>query len=542
MKASDLFLKCLEKEGVTAIYGVPGEENADIMISLLNSPIEFITCRHEQTASFMADMHGRLTGRPGVCLATLGPGATNLITGVANADMDHAPLIAIIGQAETNRLHKESHQNMDSVAMYEPTTKWATTVREADVIPEVISKAVKITCRPKPGAVLIELPEDIAKHDTDKKPMHAFQVATRGTGDVNPVLEAIAKAKKPILLVGDGVLHAGCAAELKTFMDKTNIYGTTTFMGKGAIDDRHAHSLHTVGMGMKDIAVEAYDAADLVICVGYSLYEWAPAKWRHSKQTVVHMDYIPAETDSEYEPDVELIGDIKQQFIAINEKLDKKHVKAEGYFAKIRERLETDLHRYDNDMETPVKPQVAIHQLREAMGDDDILISDVGAHKMWVARQYMTYQPKTCFIHNGFCSMGGSMPGAVEAKRLFPKKNVVALCGDGGFMMSIQALSTAVTYKIPIVVMLWEDDKYGLIKWKQDMEFGKESHIDLDNPDLCKLAESFGANSIRIDNTEQLQPALKTAFAEKTVPTVIVVPIDYSENMKLTEHLHKIVK
>lgn len=542
MKASDVFLQCLVEQGVSTIFGVPGEENADIMMSLLDSPIEFITCRHEQTAAFMADMHGRLTGKPGVCLATLGPGATNLLTGVAEANMDHVPLIAVIGQADSDRLHKESHQNMDAVAMYQPVSKWSTTIRDADVIPEIIAKAVKTACRPRPGAVLVELPEDVAKQQTTAKPMKAYYEAVRGTGDVDDMLQAIEQAQKPLLLVGDGAIRAQCAAQIKTFMDKTHIYAATTFMGKGAVDDRHQRSLHCVGLGMKDIAVQAFQNADLVICVGYSLYEWAPQHWRgDNQQRVIHMDYLPAETDQYYDPDLELIGHIGFEFDCLNQRLDSRHVKSNDYFAAIRQAIDDDLQAFEQQDELPLKPQFVLQQLRQQLRDDDILISDVGAHKMWVARQYMTYQPHTCFIYNGFCSMGGAMPGALEAKRLHLHKQVVAICGDGGFMMSIQALATAVRYQIPMIVMVWQDNQYGLIEWKQEMQYGQSSHIDLHNPDLCQVAQSFGANAIAVEGAEQLSLALQQGFAEERKPTVIVVPIDYRENMELTKRLGKIV-
>jgi len=544
MKASDLFLKCLEAEGVDAIYGVPGEENADIMISLLDSPIKFIPCRHEQTASFMADMHGRLTGKPGVCLATLGPGSTNLITGVANANMDHSPLIAIIGQADTNRLHKESHQNMDSVDMYKAVTKWATTIREADVIPEVIRKAFKLATGNKPGAILIELPEDIAKHESKQHPIKPPAPIKEGVElkRAQEALKLIEKSERPLLLVGNGCVRERCDKELLKFIEHTGIYAADTFMGKGAVPADHPQSFHCVGLGMKDISVEAFDLADLVICAGYDLVEWAPERWNpKGNKTIIHIDTLPAEVDQHYIPEIELVGNIDEIFAMMNNHLDDKHKKECPKFAKIHERIIADLSALHHDDSFPVKPQRALHDLREVMTGNDILISDVGAHKMWVARQYPTYKSKTCFIFNGFCSMGGAMPSAITAKHCYPDRNVVALCGDGGFMMSIQAVSTAVTYNVPITIIVWEDDKYGLIKWKQEAAYKKISHIDLDNPDLAKLAEAFGCHSIRINAANEMTPALQKAFSNKDKPTVIVIPIDYSENMKLTERLGEIV-
>jgi acetolactate synthase-1/2/3 large subunit len=493
----------------------------------------------------MADMHGRLTGQPGVCLATLGPGATNLLTGVANANMDHAPLVAIIGQADTNRLHKESHQNMDAVSMYAPVTKWRTSIREALVIPEIVRKAFKVASIAKSGAVLLELPEDIAKQQVKAKPIHPHKAELEvqpNLAELTKALHLLKNSKAPLLLAGYGASFRECDAEIKRFMEATGIYGVTTFMGKGAIDARHPQSLQCVGLGMKDIAMEAFDKADLVITVGYGMVEWHPELWnpKHGKR-LIHISANAAEVDKDYLPDVELVGDIVSILHEINAHLTKSYKKPNKAFADIREQLMQALNRYNNDKGFPIKPQRFLADLRRILADDDILISDVGAHKMWVARQYPAYHSKTCFIYNGFCSMGGAIPGAVSAKRLNPKKKVVALCGDGGFMMSIQALVTAVDLKLPIVVIVWDDNYYGLIKWKQEMKFGKSSHVALKNPDLVKLAEAFGCHSELISGVDETIPALTRAFKVKNKPSVIVVPIDYRENMKLTRRLGKIV-
>jgi acetolactate synthase I/II/III large subunit len=543
MKASDLLLKCLEREGIDTIYGVPGEENADVMISLLTSKIKFITCRHEQSAAFMADMHGRLTGKPGVCLATLGPGSTNLITGVANANMDHSPLIAIVGQASTHRLHKESHQNMDSVSMYKPVTKWSTTIREADSVPEVINKACKVAMDDKPGAVLIEFPEDIAKHRTRAKMLPKLKKFAKGVPNelCNNAIKLILKSKNPLLLVGNGCMREKCDSVILEFIEKTGIYVADTFMGKGVVSANHPQSLHCVGLGMKDIATEAFDQADLIICAGYDLVEWSPEHWNEKRdKKIIHIDTLSAETDEFYAPDLELVGDIFGIFEKLNKNLEEKEYKSQG-FVSIKKKALKDLAKLTDDKKMPMKPQRALHDLRSVMRSSDVLISDVGAHKMWVARQYPTYESNTCFIYNGFCPMGGSMPAAFATKQLHPQKNVVALCGDGGFMMSIQAIVTAVREKVPMVVLLWDDDHFGLIKWKQEAHYNKSSHVDLKNPDLAKLAESFGCHGVKLRKAADLVNELKLAFKRKSKPTVIVIPIDYSENMKLTKRLGKIV-
>ncbi len=548
MKASDLFLKCLEAQGVKTIYGVPGEENADLMMSLLNSSIGFISTRHEQTAAFMAEMHGRLTGIPGVCLATLGPGATNLITGVAQANMDNAPLVAIIGQAESSRLHKESHQNMDSVSMFKPITKWATTIREADSIPEVIAKAFKIATSGIPGAVLIELPEDIASHETNSPVLKSTQtpLAIGTTPElIQKVLACLAQSKKPLLLLGDGAVREEADFVIREFMDKTGFYATYTFMGKGVIPHNHDRSLHCVGLGMKDFVIQAFEQSDCVLAIGYDMVEYSPSKWNVGvSKKIIHINNDIAEVDASYIPDIEIVGSIKiimgqlNQALAISNQANYR----DAYFKDMQDKIRSDVRSDLSDSRFPMTPKRILQDIRQTLGEDDMLVSDVGAHKMWVARQYGAMKSKTCFISNGFCSMGGSMPGALEAKRLNPNLHVLALCGDGGFMMSIQALCTGVTERIPFIVILWDDGNYGLIKWKQQMHFGKYSHVDLHNGDLAQIAQSFGAHGIKIKNTEEFIPELKKAFEIKDRPSVIVVPVDYSENMKLFEHLKEHVK
>lgn len=544
MKASDLLLKCLELHGVKAIYGVPGEENADVMISLLDSPIEFISTRHEQTAAFMATMHGALTEQCGVCMATLGPGATNLLTGVAQANMDHAPLIAIIGQAATKRLHKESHQNMDSRSMYQSVTKWSTTITDPDVIPEVVAKAIKIANGGRPGAVLIELPEDIAKEETEAEP---FQICTGpleiGTtqDQVQKVCTLLSQCKKPLVLLGDSANSLSCHAEIKTFLEKTGCYAAYTFMSKGAIDSRYGRSLHCVGLGFNDVVMSAFKDSDCVICIGYHMVEYPPSRWNIGcDKKIIHIDVEPAEVDQHYLPTLSFVGQIKSIMHAINQQLTDNCQHKSPYFEQHQKNIKQELDRDRADMSFPMKPKRILKDIRQALRDQDILISDVGAHKMWVARQYGAYLPKTVFISNGFCSMAGSLPGAVEAKRLQPEKNVIALCGDGGFMMGIQALSTGVDLGIPFVAVVWQDDNYGLIKWKQEIEYHKSSHVALHNPDLALLAQAYGCHGQLIQSAEEFEPALQEALTRTDKPTVLVVPVDYSENMKLVNHLREI--
>lgn len=540
MKASDLFVKCLEAEGVDTIFGVPGEENADLMISLADSGIEFIICRHEQAAAFMADMYGRLTGRPGVCLSTLGPGATNLVTGVASATLDYSPLVAIVGQAGTQRLHKESHQNMDSISMFHPVSKWAATVRDSGNIPEMVRKAFRTALADKPGAAVIELPEDIAKQDTPSMPMPGPRVKQTYGVDVNAVdraAELIRAAEAPLVLIGNGVVRERMKAtrQIEAFLEKTGAYAANTFMGKGGVSARNPRCLFCVGLGVRDAVIEAFDRADLVICAGYDMIEWHPDRWNAGRpKKIIHIDRTRAEADASYLVDAEMVGGIAENFEALNRALADCAPRDLPEFAQLRNRILEILGEHDADPSWPMKPQRILHDLRSAMRDEDILVSDVGAHKMWVARQFRAFRPGACFISNGFCSMGFALPAAIVAKKLFPHKNVVALAGDGGFLMNVQDLITAVKYHIPLTVLIWNDNGYGLIGWKQAAAYCRTSHVELLNPDFVQLARAFGCNGVEITAPDQLTPALQSAFADASRPTVITMPVDYGENLKLT--------
>ncbi len=542
MKASDLFLRCLEAEGVEYVFGLPGEENADVMISLLDSPIRFITCHHEQGAAFMADLYGRMTGKPGVCLGTLGPGATNLMTGVANANMDRSPVVAITGQGATTRLHKESHQAMDVVGMFRPITKWATSIHDERTITEAVRKAFKLAQAEKPGATHLELPEDIAKNDVDDEPIVPPVKVRRPVPDEKAIAAAVQllrEAEQPLLLVGNGCVRTRVTSQLQRFVEQTGAYATTTMMAKGAISDRDEHSLYMSGLGSRDHVIGAFEAADVVVAIGYDMVEWPPSRWNVGEpKRILHIDFEPAEVDTAYRPHVEVAGDIAATLWAVNEALGDHRYSYSGIFSKTRELLTYEIfEEHAQDAGMPMTPQRILMDLRAEMGDEDILISDVGAHKMWTARHYATYQPNTCIISNGFCSMGVALPGAIGAKLVHPDRNVVALSGDGGFLMNVQELSTAVQHGVAPVNVVWEDGEYGLIRWKQEISYGRHSHTELANPDLVKLSEAFGCSAVRIESADQLRPALREAFAVTDRPSVIVVPVDYRENMKLTQRL-----
>lgn len=545
MKASDLFVRCLEAEGVERIFGVPGEENADFMMSLMNSKIDFVLCRHEQAAAFMADGYGRLTGKAGVCLATLGPGVTNLVTGLADANMDRAPTVAIVGQASTRRLHKESHQNMDAIDMVRPISKWSHSIYRAEAIPEMVRKAFKIAEQEKPGVTVLELPEDIAKEEIDAQPIEPRKTR-RAAADykaVRAAVKAIAEAKNPIILSGNGAVRKRAAQQLQRLAEKVGIGVINTFMGKGAVPRTDPHCLFTIGLQQRDHANAALDAADVVIAVGYDLVEYAPAHWnKRGGKTIVHIDFWPAEIDEDYDVDVEVVADIADALWQINEELnaqyaDKLPMHDIKNRQKLRQTILDDLAMEKDDTSFPMKPQKIIWDIRESLGKSDIILSDVGAHKMWIARYYQCDDANTCMISNGFCSMGFAFPAAMGAKFAYPDRKVLAVCGDAGFLMNVQDIETAVRRKLNVVVVILLDGEYGLIKWKQSNQFdGRHSDLAFGNPDFAMLAKSFGAWGTVLTSHEQLKPAIEEAFKQEG-PALIGVPVDYAENRKLTKRL-----
>jgi len=536
MKASELFLRSLENEGVEYIFGIPGEENLDVMDALLDSKIKFITTRHEQGAAFMADVYGRLTGRAGVCLATLGPGATNLITGVADANMDHAPLVAIAGQASTSRLHKESHQVLDLEAMFLPITKYSTRILSPDVIPEIVRKAFKVAQTEKSGACFIEFPENIAEMDIDDEPLRVKHASPPEPAieQIERAAELISKAKNPIILAGNGIVRSKASKALADFALKLGIPVANTFMAKGVIPFRHPMALGSVGLQSNDYVSSGFANADVIICIGYDMVEYHPYLWHPSRdRTIIHIDTTHAEVDAYYSVVLGVIGNINHslnRIAAISTPHKDKTMRT------LRDSLIKDMNQHRDDLEFPVKPQKIIWDLRTAMDLKDIVICDVGAHKMWMSRMFRCEYPNTCIISNGFASMGIAVPGAIAAKLAHPERNIVAVTGDAGFLMNSQEIETAIRLNIAIVILIWNDASYGLIEWKQQNQFGRSSNVKFTNPDFVQYAQSFGAVGIKIEKTEQLMPELRDALQRDTV-TIIDCPVDYRENLKLTESL-----
>ena len=530
VKAAELIVKCLENEGVECIFGVPGEENMDLLDALLGSSIRFVTTRHEQGAAFMADVYGRLTGKAGVCLSTLGPGATNLITGVADANMDRAPLVALTAQTDRDRMHKESHQHLDIV------TKWNTSLHVPDIIPEAFRKAFKLAQSEKPGATHIEIPEDLARMETDGRPLLVQWVHPGGAApeQIAKAAHIISNAARPVILAGNGVIRGRASEALVRFAEKLNLPVATTFMAKGVIPDPHPLALGAIGLQMRDYLNDAFAEADVVIAVGYDVVEYAPTSWNPKRdKQIVHVDMSSAEVDAAYIVEVGVVGDIASALDALV-RVVTPHATAHGL--PFRQKLRDELEEGRQDNSFPLKPQRILADLRSALDDDDIVISDVGAHKLWLARLFPCMQPNTCIISNGFASMGLAVPGAVAAKLAHPNRRVVAVTGDGGFLMNSQELETAVRLETPFVVLVFNDRSYGLIRWKQMQQFKQPAFVDFNNPDFVKYAESFGANGIRIESAEELLPALRAALSSNQL-TIIDCPVDATENLWLTEKL-----
>ncbi|PSL51288.1 acetolactate synthase large subunit [Salsuginibacillus halophilus] len=540
MKAAELLIRCLEHEGVQYMFGVPGEENIDVMDALVESSIEFIVTRHETGAAFMAGVYGRLTGRPAACLATLGPGATNMVTGVANATMDHQPVIAITGQAGLNRQHKISHQHYNLTAMYEPVTKWSAQVKDPDTIPEMVRKAVRTAAGEKPGAVHLDFPEDIAKLDTDAAPLEIVE-SPHVMAEEHAVKRAateIDEAAAPLILVGNGVARNKAEEELGNFVEKLNLPLVHTFMGKGALARTNQHSLLSAGVGGDDYIACAFRETDLIITIGFDIVEYPPANWNEGKTSIIHIDSLEAETDQNYPVKHQLVGDIQSNLEGLTKACQRTHTLPD-WATEVREQVLNEVESARDDTSFPLKPQKICADLREALPERSHVITDVGAHKMWLARLFHTSAPDHFLISNGLASMGVALPGAVAAKMVYPNEPVVAVAGDGALQMTGCEMETVVRLGLPVIILLWRDEGYGLIEWHQLKHFERDAHVSFGNPDFLQLAEAYGFESIQITAADELTPALKKAV-ELNKPVFIDCPVDYKENMKLTERFEQL--
>ena len=536
-KASDVFVECLEAEGVKHVFGIPGEETLDLNESLSHSSIEFVPVRHEQGGAYMADVYGRLTGHAGVCLGTLGPGALNLVTAVADAYLDRAPLVALTGQGDLERMHKESHQYIDLLRVMRPITKWNARLSDAAIIPEVVRKAFKLAEGEKPGATHIELPEDVMVEQIDAEPLpRTRQIRSEPAArELLRAADLIRGAISPVALAGNGVVRGNAAPALREFVRATGIPVAETFMGKGLLPPDNSKALGSVGLQSGDYSMAGFDEADLVLAIGYDLVEHSPEHWNPKRdKQIICIDSVPAEIDEYFIPEVELTGDIYHVLTRLGEEC--RHVPHQGGSTRLREVVLGRFEQARDDDAFPVQPPRALYEIREALGRDDILISDVGLHKLWIGRMFPAYEPNTVLIANGLAGMGFAVPAAVAAKLVHPDRHVVTVNGDGGFLMNAQELETAVRLKTPFVNVIWENQQYGSIVWKQDKKFGTHFGTDFTNPDFVKLAESFGLPAWRVDSADEFGERLRHALG-LDVPSLIVLPIDYSLDVAISEEL-----
>ncbi|MEF8794468.1 acetolactate synthase large subunit [Thiohalorhabdus sp.] len=542
MNSADCLVTCLESEGTRFVFGLPGEETLAFYEALRESSIHVVTCRHEQGAAFMADVHGRLTGSPGVCVSTLGPGATNLITGVADADLDRAPVVAITGQASLDRTHKESHQYLDLVSLFRPITKWNAQIKRGDVVPEMVRHAFREAALEKPGATHLDLPEDVAdapvRADATPLPSQPLPQPVPPEDELKQAAEFLARSQNALILAGNGIIRAGASEALRRFARSLNIPVAHTFMAKGVFPYDDPLAIMTAGIQARDYVACGFEAADAIICIGYDATEYAPKSWNPNRdKPVLHIAQTPAELDSHYTTAVEVVGDIAE---ALNYLSDAVTPRKANIIPKLHDPVMRELRAYDEDTSVPFKPQRVIADLDRALDPRDIVVSDVGAHKVWVARMFPSSVPNTCIISNGFASMGIALPGAIAAKLVHPERKVVAIAGDGGALMNIQELETAVRLGTPVVLLVFVDNMYGLIEWKQQQRYGHSTEVGIGNPDWVKLAESFGARGTRVTASDELGPALEWGL-DQDLPVILEVPVDARENLKLTEHLGDLV-
>jgi len=533
-------VKCLENEGVSVVFGVPGEENIRFIQALAASPIRYVLTRHEQGAAFMAEMYGRVTGRAAVASATLGPGAINMQLGVADATTNSTPLVAISAQVGQDREYKESHQYVDLVSMFAPITRWADGVPTSRAIPEMVRKAFKLAETERPAAVYLAVPEHIdadeADYDLTPLPRNVVRAEAPSPGQVQRAVEILRNAKRPVVLAGHGAARGDATAALVRFSDELGVQVANTFHGKGVMPDDHPNSIGTLGFMRRDYVNFGFETADVVIAVGYELQEFDPVRINPAgDKKIIHIHRFPAEVDVHYPVSVGIIGDISESLNALTAALAGHRFDYDDT-APGSGLLADEFARGQQDSRFPLAPQRIVADTRAALGRSDVVLVDTGATKMWMARLYPTYERNTCLISNGLSTMAFALPGAIGVKIAEPDVKVLAVAGDGAFLMNSQEIETAVREQIPLVVLIWEDGGYGLIEWKMDLELGEHHYVSFTNPDVVKFADSFGAKGYRITEADQLLPTLKTALADDGV-SLIACPVDYSENLRLTDTL-----
>jgi len=531
MKTSDLFVKALENEGVEYIFGIPGEENLDFLDSLQHSSIKLVLTRHEQGAGFMAATYGRLTGKPGVCLATLGPGATNLVTPAAYAQLGGMPMLMITGQKPIKASKQGQFQIVDIVTMMRPITKFTKQVVHGNTIASTVREAFRLAMEERPGAVHIELPEDIAAEEADE---HLYTVAPTRRPDadshaINSAIEMIKNAKMPLLLIGAGANRKRSSKALENFIERTGIPFFNTQMGKGVIDERHEAYLGTAALSDNDFLHCAIDRADLIINVGHDVIEKPPFFMKDDGPKVIHINFSPAQIDAVYFPQLDVVGDIATSIGRLSAALQPQSQWDFSYFYRVKEEVKNRLSKYSDDERFPLLPQSAVNIIREELNEDGILTLDNGVYKVWFARNYPCYQNNSLLLDNALATMGAGLPSAMLAKLINPDRKVISVCGDGGFMMNSQEMETAVRLGLDMVVIILNDSAYGMIKWKQEGMGFNNFGLDYNNPDFVKYAESYGATGHRPTSHIEFRKILQQALDSKGVH-LIDLGVDYSLN------------
>ena len=546
---ADLVVECLVNEGVEVVFGIPGEENIPLLEAIeRNGNIRFVLTRHEQGAGFMAATYAHITGKPGVCLATLGPGALNLTLPVAQANASTTPLVAICAQGNVSRLYKESHQIIDLVSLFQPITQWSSMMLAPSTAPEMVRKAFSIAQRKRPGATCLVIPEDISEMSVPEdakplplpRPLHILPAPDT----IDEAAKIISQAKTPIILAGNGVARSHAQDQLLAFAEQLNVPVATTFEGKGVFPDNHPNALGVVGFMHRDYENFAFDTADLIIAVGFSIQQFDPKKINPNiDKTIIHINTFVEDTDTHYPTALNIMADIGQTLKTLTNVLKDRNITFDVTHPKIRQMITDELRSFENDSSIPMKPQRVVYDTRRAVPEGTKVLVDTGALKMWMARLYPTMHPNTCIIDNSLSTMAWTLPGAVGASFIkdnsgkINTKPVLAVMGDGSFMMNVQEIETAVRVGSRMVVLVWEDNAYGLIKWKMDLHAGEHEYVDFTNPNVPKLAESFGARGHVVQKPEDLYNMLKEALEQESGVDVIACPVDYSENMKLIEKL-----
>ncbi|APD87758.1 acetolactate synthase large subunit [Alteromonas sp. Mex14] len=540
MKASDLFVKALEAEGVEYVFGIPGEENLDLLESLRESSIKLVLTRHEQGAGFMAATYGRLTGKVGVCLSTLGPGATNLVTPAAYAQLGAMPMLMITGQKPIKTSKQGRFQVIDIVDMMRPITKFTNQVVSGDRIPSTVREAFRLASEERPGAVHIELPEDIAAEQTSA-PLLKPSVARRPIAEYKAISSAISmieNAQSPLLLIGAGANRKLTAKMLREFVDKTCIPFITTQMGKGVLNESDSRFAGNTALSDGDFVHRAIERADLIINVGHDVVEKPPFFMHHNDKKVIHVNFDSAAVDPVYFPQLEVVGDIANSIWQIKKGITPQDNWKLDFYKDVHQAYVEHRAEAEDDNRFPILPERLVRDIRKVMPDNGIVTLDNGIYKIWFARNYPAYHPNTLLLDNALASMGAGLPSAIAAKLVNPDAPVLSVCGDGGFMMNSQEIETAVRLKLDLVVIILRDDAYGMIKWKQaNMQFD-EFGLDYGNPNFVKYAQSYGAQGWRVDDTDVLIHMVDKCLNTKGVH-IIDCPVDYSMNDKTLNHTIK---